>query len=152
MAQISKEVTMQLKKKLEELKSQRKEIAERLQESASFGDLSENFEYQQAREDKERLERKILELEQKIIDTEANKIKTSKEEISLYSKIELKNNGKITSFKLVSPEEVDLSQGKISYESPLGKGLLGRKTGEKIQIETPQGIETYKILKCEYDT
>ena len=146
---VSKEVLEKTEEKLKGFKSKRKEIAERLKKSASFGDLSENSEYQQAREDKEWLERRILEVEQKLREMEVKDVIESKEKISHYSSVEIKSNGKILKFILVSSEEIDLSNGKISYESPFGKSLLGKKKGDKVKIKTPEGEKNYEVVEIE---
>ena len=144
---VSKKVLEKIENDLKNLKLQRKEIAERLKKSASFGDLSENAEYQQAREDKEWLERKILETKQKLSEMEVKETAKSKDGIGFYSSVKIKSASKIFNFTLVSPEEIDFEKGKISYESPLGKNLLGKKKGDKVEIETPSGKKNYEIVE-----
>lgn len=143
---VSEEVLEKLKADLENLKSQRKEIAERLKKSAGFGDLTENSEYQQAREDKETLETKIMELEKKIKNVQVKKKLDSNGKVSFYSQVQVKNNNDFLEFTLVSPEDASFKERKISYESPLGQGLLGKKKGDKIKITTPEGDKEYEIL------
>lgn len=135
------------KKELNYLKTvKRKEIAERLRQTASFGDLTENFAYQQTKEDQIFLEDRILELEKitrgaKIIE----KKKTGR--IQIGSMVFLSSNGKREKFQIVGPEEANPQKGKISFESPLGKALLGKSVGTTIKIETPEDKIEYKILK-----
>ena len=143
---ISKEVLKRIEGELNSLKRERKRIAERLKKSASFGDLAENAEYQQAREEKEWLERKILGFEQKLKNTKVQNKTNFGGKVGFYSKVKIENNKKEFNLILVSPEEIDFSRGKISYESPLGKELLDKKKGDKIEVETPQGKEIYKII------
>ncbi|MDD5552010.1 MAG: GreA/GreB family elongation factor [Candidatus Pacebacteria bacterium] len=143
---VSEEVLEKLKSDLEKLKSQRKEIAERLKKSAGFGDLTENSEYQQAREDKEILETKIMELEKKIKNVQVKKKLDSNDKVSFYSKVRVKNNNDFLELTLVSPEDANFKEGKVSYESPLGQGLLGKEKGDKIKIITPEGNKEYEIL------
>lgn len=143
---VSEEVLEKLKSDLEKLKSQRKEIAERLKKSAGFGDLTENSEYQQAREDKEILETKIMELEKKIKNVQVKKKLDSNDKVSFYSKVRVKNNNDFLELTLVSPEDANFKEGKVSYESPLGQGLLGKEKGDKIKIITPEGDKEYEIL------
>lgn len=146
---ISKRVFPKLKKELDELKLKRKEIAECLQRTAAFGDLTENAEFWQAREEKERLERRIFEIEQKLKNIKIKDAKAS-DGISLYSKVKLKNKNKIFKIILVLPEEIDTKRGRaISVESPLGRTLLERKREETIEVQTPLGKETFKILQVE---
>lgn len=145
---VSKEVYEKLKKELESLKFQRKEIAERLKRSSGYGDLSENSEYQQAREDKEILENKILNLEQKLKKVKVRQKSLSNDKVSFYSTVKIKDkNGQELNLTLVSPEEAEFSQGKISYDSPVGKALLNKKMGDIIKFNTPGGQEKeYKII------
>lgn len=143
---ISKEALEKLKSQLEELKFQRREVAERLKRSAGFGDLTENSEYQQAREDKEILEAKIMEIEKKIKNAKIRKKSNSTAKISFYSKVKVKNSTEILEITLVSPEAANFKEGKVSYEAPLGKALLGKKKGDKIKVIIPEGRKEYEIL------
>lgn len=145
---VSKEIYEKLKKDLENLKAQRKEIAERLKRSIGYGDLSENSEYQQAREDKEILEKKILDLEQKLKKVKVKEKSLSNDKVSFYSKVKVKDkDGNELDLILVSSEEADFSRGKISCDSPIGKALLGKKIGDIIKFNTPSGEEKeYKII------
>jgi len=143
---VSKETFKKMTEELKNLKSQRREVAERLKKSAAYGDLSENSEYQQAREEKEMLERRIFDLGQKIRETEVKEKKDFDGKVSIYSKIMVKNRGDIFFITLVPPEEIDLLQKRISINSPLGEGFLGRKKGDTIKIKTPTGREEYLIL------
>jgi len=146
---ISKEVFQKFERELSSLKEKRKLVAENLRRSAAFGDLAENSEYQQAREEKEFLERKIFELEQKLKNTKGENTTSNSKKISLYSKIKVKNENKIFDIIIVPPEEIDLSKGKISVKSPLGRGFLGKKQDDIVEVKTPLGEETYKIIKFE---
>lgn len=146
---ISKETFKKLENGYLKLIKERKKVAEHLKKSASFGDLSENAEYQQAREEKERLEKKILEAKQRLRSVKIKEKTNSNGVVCFYSKVTVINRGKIFEFSLVAPEEVNLSKGKISPASPIGKSLLGKKMGDKIEVRTPQGKEIYKIVKVE---
>jgi transcription elongation factor GreA len=142
----SKETFIKLKKELELLKFQRKEIADRLKRSASYGDLTENSEYQQAREDKEMLETKIAEMEKRIRNVVIKEKSNTKDKIGFYSKIRVKNGEEVLELTLVSPDDSNFTEGKVSYESPLGKVLLDKKKGDKVNVETPGGQKLYEIL------
>ncbi len=144
---LTKETLEKLKKELEELKTvKRKEIAERLKHTASFGDLSENFAYQQAKEDQAFIEGKILKLEQIINNAEA--IETvSRDKVQLGSIVTLDSQGKNQKFQIVEPEEAVPQEGKISFKSPLGESLLGKSVGDVVKISTPDGEIKYKIVK-----
>jgi len=142
----TKEGLEKLKKELEYLKTvKRREIAENLRHAASFGDLSENFAYQQAKEEQAFLESRILELEEKIKNAQIIKKKSSNK-VEIGSTVVLSSNGKKEQFQIVGPEEVDPFQGKISYQSPLGKLLLGKAVGQVIEVKSPDRKIKYKIL------
>ncbi|MDH5367038.1 MAG: transcription elongation factor GreA [Cyclobacteriaceae bacterium] len=140
-----------LKNDLNELKTKgRSDIAKQIAEARDKGDLSENAEYDAAKDAQGHLEAKIAQLENtvgnaRIIDESS--IDTSK--VSILSKVTIKNvknNAKVT-YTLVSEEEADLKAGKISVQSPIGKGLLGKVPGDKAEIETPGGIIEFEILE-----
>jgi len=138
-----------LKKELNYLKTvKRREIAGRLRHTASFGDLSENFAYQQAKEDQAFLEGRILELKEIICQA---KIIEKKEngKVQIGSMVLINSNGDKEKFQIVEPEEANPQEGKISYQSPLGEALLGKSVGAKIKMKTPEGKIQYKILKIE---
>lgn len=139
-----------LKNELNELKTRgRSDIAKQIAEARDKGDLSENAEYDAAKDAQGHLEAKIAQLEgvvgnARVIDEST--IDTSK--VSILSKVKIKNpkNGATFTYTLVSEEEADLKAGKISIQSPIGRGLLGKKVGEKAQISTPGGEIDFEIL------
>lgn len=138
-----------LKKELDYLKKiKRREIAERLKLTASFGDLTENAAYQEAKEAQAFLERKILELENLIKNAILIEEK-SKDRVKIGSTVWLAKGWKKEKFKIVGPAEANSFEGKISLQSPLGRSLIGKKKGEIIEVKTPQGKIQYKILKIE---
>jgi len=142
---LTKEGLEKLKKELDYLKkTKRKEIVENLRHAASFGDLSENFAYQQAKEDQAFLESRILELEEKIKNVKIIK-KGLSNKVTIGSTVFLSLDGKKEHFQIVGPEETDPFQGKISYESPLGKALLGKSIGQIIEVEGTEKNK-YKIV------
>ena len=134
-------------KHLEEV--ERPEVIRQIQEAREKGDLSENAEYDAAKEAQGKLESKIAELkamlaEAKIIDT--SKVQT--DTVQILSKVELKNvkNGQIMRYQIVSESEANLREGKISIGTPIAKGLLGKKAGEVAQITIPQGVIELEIV------
>jgi len=135
-----------LKRKLDYLKNtERKNIAKRIKSAASFGDLKENAAYHEAKEAQAFLEGKILELKQiirnvKIID------KKISGKVEIGSVVVVSSDGEEEKFQIVGSEEVDILKGKISYKSPLGISLLGKKKGEKVKIKNPEGDIVYKII------
>ena len=138
-----------LKKELNYLKTvKRKEIAERLRDTASLGDLSENAAYQEAKEAQAFLEGKILELEEAIRQAKViEEKKTGK--VQFGSIVTVSSNNKKQKFQIVGLEEANPQSGKISFDSPLGKALLGKSLGDIVKIKTPEGKTQYKILKIE---
>ena len=161
MRYISPEGLEELKKELEERKTvKRQEIAERLEEAKSLGDLSENTEYSAAKEAQAFNEGKILELEEMIRGATLFKPKSGggsgkSKTVQLGSVVEVKLTeggsrqglAKKQAFTIVGFQEVDPAQGKISNESPLGQAFLGHQIGDIIELETPKGKVKYKIVK-----
>jgi len=137
-----------IKNELDNLKNvKKKEIAESLREAISFGDLSENFAYQQAKEEQSFLENKIFELEHIIKSAVIIKNKKENGKVQIGSIVTIENNNKKEQFQIVGPEETDPLQNKISFESPLGKILLNKSVKEVVEIQTPKGKINYKILE-----
>lgn len=137
----------ELKAELEALISQRPRIAERIKSARELGDLSENAEYQTAREEQDRLESRISELDHIIQNSQLIKKPKSDGIVRLGSKVELKDGGKPITYQVVGTIEANPAEGKISDESPIGKALLGKKVGDKVEITTPAGSHSYKVIK-----
>lgn len=126
----------------------RTEMARQIAEARDKGDLSENAEYDAAKDAQGLLELKISKLEEVVSNArvlDESTIDTSK--VSILSKVKIKNkkNGAQMTYTLVSEEEADLKTGKISVKSPIGKGLLGKKIGEVTEIEVPAGKIKFEI-------
>ncbi|MDO5734228.1 MAG: transcription elongation factor GreA [Eubacteriales bacterium] len=126
------------------------EIAERLKEARSLGDLSENSEYDDAKEAQAKNEMRIAEIEnilKKARLIEEDKI--SKDEVTLGSLVEIEDveRGEVQEYMLVSEKEEDIFKNKISSGSPVGAAILGHKEGETVGVRTPAGIINYKILR-----
>ncbi len=144
-----------LLKKLEHLKSVgRKEAAEKLKVARSFGDLSENSEYDEAKSDQAKLEAEINEIEAIIANAKIMEDDSSTEVVHLGSIVTIKEatrgaselKFKITGFAQANPDE-----GSISDESPVGKALLGHKLGDKVTVEAPRGTTVYKITEIDVE-
>tara|TARA_B100000609_G_scaffold2682_1_gene2056 strand:- start:670 stop:1143 length:474 start_codon:yes stop_codon:yes gene_type:complete len=139
-----------LKDELHLLKTKgRAEIANQIAEARDKGDLSENAEYDAAKEAQGLHELKISKLEESISNArviDESEINTDK--VSILSKVKVLNLSfnKEFEYTIVSEEESDLQQGKISVQSPIGKGLLGKKKGEEVSIDVPSGELKFKIL------
>ncbi|RVU25027.1 transcription elongation factor GreA [Sandaracinomonas limnophila] len=144
------EALEKLKAELHHLKIQgRSDMAKQIAEARDKGDLSENAEYDAAKDAQGLLELKISKLEEVVANArilDESTIDTSK--VSIYSIVKIKNikNGATFSYTIVSEEEADLKTGKISVSSPFGKGLLGKKEGEMAEIQAPAGKMEFEIL------
>ncbi|PIT88796.1 MAG: transcription elongation factor GreA [Candidatus Magasanikbacteria bacterium CG10_big_fil_rev_8_21_14_0_10_36_32] len=126
------------------------EIADRINEAKQQGDLSENAEYHQAKEDMAWAQGRLLELEHifhisEVIDDSARK----SSEVSVGCTVVAELNGKTKEFTIVGQQEANPSKGMISNESPLGDAFIGRKKGDKVEVITPSGPQTYKILEIQ---
>ncbi len=133
-------------KELEELISQRGEVADKIRTAREFGDLSENAEYQTARQDQEKLEARISEVEYILQNVELITKPKGDSKVQLGSSVKLKGNGGSKEFQVVGTVEADPLNGKISDESPIGQALLGKKEGDDVEIKTPSETTTYKIV------
>jgi transcription elongation factor GreA len=142
---------VELENELRELKTNaRKDMAERIAEARSHGDLSENAEYDAAKEEQSHLEMKITKIENilsrvKVINPED----MPDGEVYVLTNVKVHDvsyNEEIT-FTLVSPEEADFEMDKISITSPIGKALLGKKVGDTVEVNVPDGKLKYKILE-----
>ena len=143
--QITKEGKKELEKELVTLKARRSEIAEKISEARDYGDLTENAEYDAAREDQGLVESRIAEIEDILLNAEIIK-STHKSTIGLGSKVELKNGAKQVSYHIVGPVEANPAAGRISNESPIGKALMDKKVGDKASVTTPKGEINYEIV------
>jgi len=147
----TKEGLKKIKNELHELKSKgRKDISNQIAEARDKGDLSENAEYDAAKDAQGHLEARISMLENTVgnaREIDESTIDTSK--VSILSKVKIKNlkMGATFTYTLVAEEEADLKLNKISVKSPIGKGLLGKKPGEKADIQTPGGKMTFEIIE-----
>ncbi|MBC7564735.1 transcription elongation factor GreA [Candidatus Saccharibacteria bacterium] len=144
--QITAEGKMELETELATLKARRGDVAEKIANARDFGDLSENAEYDAAREDQGLLETRIAEIEDII--NNADIIKGgSKGLVELGSKVSLKMGSKTVTYTIVGSVEANPLEGKISNESPIGLALFGRKVGDDATITTPKGTVKYKIAE-----
>lgn len=146
--QITDEGKTELEDELEQLKSRRGAIADKIADARGFGDLSENAEYDAAREEQGLVESRIIEIEDILLNAEIIKPGRSSK-VVLGSKVTLKTGTKTMSYTVVGPVEADPLEGKISNESPIGTALMGKKVGESVTIATPKGDTTYEIVSIE---
>lgn len=140
-----------LKAELEQLmRIERPKISQQIADARDKGDLSENAEYDAAKEAQGLLEMKISKLEALVADAKViDESKLSGDLILILSKVKLKNvaNGATMTYMLVPEKEANLKEGKISVESPIGKGLLGKKVGDVAEIQVPNGKVSFEIME-----
>ena len=152
MAQIgyyTEEGLQKMKDELQQLRTvERKAATQAIVDARDKGDLSENAEYDAAREAQALLELRIAKLEDVIANArivDETQIDLSKVSILTTVKIKNTNNGAIMKYTLVAENEADLKAGKISVDSPIGKALLGKKVGEKVDVQVPAGKVTFQV-------
>lgn len=148
MEYISPEGLEKLKKELEHLKTvERREIAARLEAAKALGDLSENAEYQEAKEAQSLNETRIAELEELLRNIVVIKKPTDMHTVQVGATIDVDSPHGREAFTIVGSEEADPAKGKISNESPLGRAFLGKKVGDAVEVKTPLGVTGYTIRK-----
>jgi len=135
---------------LDELKNKRRnEVAQRLKQAKEYGDLSENSEYAEARDEQANVETRIFELEELLKNAVVIEKTESNGVVQVGSVITIKKGNKMSIYTIVGKYEAKPEEGRISDESPLGKAFLKHKVGDKITVTTPAGQMTYEILKIE---
>ncbi|MCM8569406.1 transcription elongation factor GreA [Gramella jeungdoensis] len=139
-----------LKDELNHLKDvERPKASQAIAEARDKGDLSENAEYDAAKEAQGLLEMKISKLEEVVANArviDESQLDTSKVLVHSHVKIKNKTNGAEMEYKLVAQSEADLKSGKISVDSPIGKGLLGKQVGDTAEIEVPNGTVKFEVI------
>lgn len=143
--QITESGQRELERELEELKSRRGEIADKIAAARDFGDLSENAEYDAAREAQGLLETRITEIETILQNASIIQAGNSST-VVLGSTVELEANGKTVTYTVVGPVEADPLEGKVSNESPIGQALMGKAVGDTVTISTPKGELAYTVV------
>ncbi|CAM4411039.1 transcription elongation factor GreA [Paenibacillus typhae] len=152
---LTKEGLAKLEEELRELKEVgRKELAARLKLAISYGDLKENSEYHSAKEDQSFMETRIMILEKML--TKAQIVDSSSVDLSTVSvgTVVILNDVEFAEkieYRVVGPAEADVLNNKISYESPLGKELIGKKVGDVIAVNAPMGVIQYELLEIKAD-
>ena len=141
----------EFQKELENLKTEkRREVADQLEYAKSLGDLSENAEYHEARDLQAQVENRISHLETMIQNAEIISDKST-DRVTVGSRVTVRPEGgkDVMELRIVGSEEIDTSAGKISFNSPLGGGLMGKEKGEDVVINTPKGKVKYSVLSVE---
>lgn len=148
MEYVSEEGLVKLKEELHELKtSKRKEIAARLEHAKALGDLSENAEYQETKEEQSLVESQIAELEEMVRNAVVIRKGVITGVVEVGSSIRVKSGFGEEVYMIVGSEEASPAEGKISNESPLGKSFLGHRVGDHVEVKTPGGVTRYEILE-----
>ena len=148
--QITKQGFESLKKELDELvNTKRPKLVERLSHARSQGDLSENSDYHSARDELEFLDGKIAELEEVLRSAVIVRIGGKSGQVSFGTKVTVSGNGQKDVYHIVGDWEADPAKKRISHTSPLGSALVGKKVGDKVEVEAPAGKISYKILAIE---
>lgn len=147
---VTEEGLKRLKEELSQLESvERPAISRQIAEARDKGDLSENAEYDAAKEAQGLLEMKIARLKETVATSriiDESKLDTSKVQILNIVKLKNLKTKKVMTYQLVSESEADLKAGRIAITTPIAKGLLGKKLGDKVEIQVPSGLMTFEIL------
>ena len=144
---LTKEGLDKLQIELEELRTVRRpEIAERIKYAKDFGDISENAEYEDAKNEQGMLEGRILTLEAMLRNAVVIEQAEDATVVQVGSTVEVKDEYGTQAFTIVGPAEVDVTSGRISLESPVGKALLGRQIGDRIDVQSPGGIRQLQVV------
>jgi transcription elongation factor GreA len=145
---LTKDGLTKLEKELDELRTvRRSEVAERIKYAKDFGDITENAEYEDAKNEQGMLEGRILVLENMVRNAVIIEEGAEGGEVSVGSAVDVKDEFGAQSFTIVGPAEVDVAQGRISMESPVGKALLGHQVGDSVEVQSPGGVRKLKIVK-----
>jgi transcription elongation factor GreA len=144
---LTKDGLAKLERELEELRtSGRSEVAERIRYAKDFGDITENAEYEDAKNEQGMLEGRILVLENMIRNAVIIEEGADSGEVRVGSVVDVKDEFGTQTFTIVGPAEVDVAAGRISMESPVGKALLGHRVGESVEVQSPGGTRRLKII------
>lgn len=134
----------ELEQELVQLKNRRGEIADKIADARGYGDLSENAEYDAAREEQGLVETRIAEIEDVLMNAESIRGGSS-DVVGLGSQVTLSGSDKEVTYTVVGPVEADPIAGKVSNESPIGQALMGKKLGDTVEIATPKATTSYAI-------
>ncbi len=140
----------ELRQELVDLKTKKRlEVSERLKRAKEFGDLSENSEYSEAKEEQAQVEGRIFELEEIVRNASIIKKNIQGSEVGIGSTVKASKNGQEVVYQIVGSNEAKPEAGRISNESPLGQAFLGKKVGDASEVQTPSGKTHYKIIGIE---
>jgi len=147
---LSKEQLEKFKAELEQLKNvKRNEVAQRLKQAKEYGDLSENSEYAEARDEQANVEARIFELEELMKTAVTIEKSADNAVVHVGSTVTFKKGGKEMIYTIVGMYEAKPEEGRISDDSPLGKAFMKKKVGDTVDVITPSGVVKYEILRIE---
>jgi transcription elongation factor GreA len=138
-----------LQAELERLETDaRREIAERIKTAREWGDLKENAEYHDAKNDQAHLETKILRIREQLLAAEVREVEAQTEVVGFGSTVEIEDagSGRRTTYSLVSPPEAAPAEGRLSFDSPVAKALTGARVGDERALQTPRGERRLRIV------
>ncbi len=146
---LTSEGYLELENELHYLKTEKRaEVTQTLKEARALGDLSENSEYDQAREDQANLEKRIMEIEYSLEHATVIDEKESNGKVGIGSQVELQyeDDDDTESYKIVGSQEADPDDNKISNESPIATAIMGKKVGDVVEVSSPNGVYSVKIV------
>ena len=148
---LTKEGYDKLRKEIDHLRNdKRREVAERIRVAREFGDIAENAEYDDAKNEQAMLEHRIAQLEERLMAARViEKKEISKDSVSIGSNVKLRDieAKKTHEYKIVGSAEANPAENKLSNESPVGKAIMGKKKGETVEVATPRGKLKFKIME-----
>lgn len=148
---LTKEGLLKLQKELEHLRTvERPAISQMIADARDKGDLSENAEYDAAKEAQGMLEMKIAKLEEAIANARViDESKIDLDKVQILNKVKIKNmaNSSVMEYTIVAESEANLKEGKLSIGTPIAKALLGKRVGEKVEVQIPSGVVTFEIIE-----
>jgi len=148
------EAQQALQAELEHLEQvSRKEIAERIKTAREWGDLKENSEYHDAKNDQAHLETKILRIREQLLNAEVREVATTTDVVGFGNKVVVEDakSGKELTYELVSPSEASPGDGRLSMDSPVGKALLGARVGQTVKLEKAAPQAEYRVLRSQWE-
>jgi transcription elongation factor GreA len=143
-----------LRKELSQLKNERPQISQAIAEARSHGDLSENAEYDAAREKQGLMEARIRDIESKLANAQVVDPKTLHAEgrVVFGATVEVEDeSGDSSTWQIVGEDEADIKEGRISFGSPIARALIGKSAGDSVEVKTPGGVKGYEIIDVRYE-
>jgi transcription elongation factor GreA len=143
-----------LREELQQLKTvERPRISQAIAEARSHGDLSENAEYDAARDRQGMIEARIRDIEAKLANAQVvdPKLVDAEGRCVFGTTVDIESDGEAATWQIVGEDEADIKAGRISYSSPIGKALIGKEAGEIVEVQTPGGLKRYEIIDVRYE-